>query len=269
MAAIFTHPDTVSGTTVLEDGTTVYWGKTIEGIVVKLPDGTVIRPTSWIDCPTMNTLRARIADQLNEVHDHDVNAVRGPMNHLQLQEWNWNYRGHLVPQCFLDARALHGGPYTDEQFQAGQIDTKDYGAVYGYAFWPERFTGDPAKVMGTSGMTPGKSEKGRHEFGQPIPIFATQDEAVAYVKEQGFYGRVVRYACDPTFLKGDLVDAYLFSGQPPVKRLPRPIMSCGVTDVVNIPESLGKDCFHGHLMGLYSYGEPVLHYAPAPDTIPF
>lgn len=270
MAAILCHPDTVSGTTILEGGARVYWTEKGEAIV-KEPGGRVLRVRRSDTC----MYSAVLFRELDKVHDRDIGAVRGEMNHLQVQEWHLAVRGKLAPLVPLDSPDLswiddNGGPYTDEQFQLGRVKTKDYAKLYGCAYQVERFTGDTSGVMGVSRRLPSVAVEGQpFKFGEIMPRFASRDEAVAYLKEQGFYSRVLAYACDPRFLRGETEERTYVGGEKPRTVPCEPWVYVGVTDVVNIPPEMGQDSIHGHLMEQI---EPELHYAPpAPvgDPIPF
>lgn len=259
------HPDTVSGTTILENGTQAHWGEGYTDIVVKYANGHKARI-----CP----LAPLTADEQElvesiETANNSIDTLRMQMNHIQVQGWNNARTGKLVPLIPLDSPELKGGPYTDEQFQNGNIAMPDCGMLYGYVYCPERFTGDPNGVMGTSGYTPLTTDKnGRTKFGQKMPFFAERDDAVKYLVDRGFYGRVQRYACDEKFLRGIEQEAILMSGSLAVKLPPAPWITAGVTDVVNIHHDIGEDSFHGQLLDVLR-NQPTLHRAPKSEVIPF
>lgn len=259
MAAVLSHPDTVSGTTILDDGTRVYWTEKSGPVAVRWPDGRLDQD--------MGSATSIFIDRQLENVDRDLKAVRGPMNHLQLQEWNYMVRCRLIPPIPLDSPELQGGPYTDDQYQEGRIDMRDGALLYGCVFYVERFTGNPGGVMGVCRRLPTVKAEGQlTQFGETMPAFASRDEAVAFLKEKGFYGRVVQYACDPRFLRGETESRTLIGGMPPVTRPCEPWNYHGVTDIVNIPPEMGDDAYHGHLL---DPSTPDMHYATPADTIPF
>jgi hypothetical protein len=54
----------------------------------------------------------------------------------------------LTPLVPLDSPELKHGPYTDEQFQYGQVAVPDCGTLYGYRYQPEKLAGAATRRAG-------------------------------------------------------------------------------------------------------------------------
>lgn len=89
----------------------------------------------------------------------------------------------------------------------------DMGKLYGFCFQPERFTRPDAGVSGTTIWYPGG---GPSDPFIEYPWFDTLDEAIQFIKDEGFYGRVLRYAKNE---KGE-----------------KSWVTAGVMAIVNVPE---------------------------------
>ena len=88
----------------------------------------------------------------------------------------------------------------------------EMGKRYGYCYQPKRFTDPDAGVSGTSEWFPGGGP------GVPfrrLPWFDTREEAVQFLKDNNWYGQVIRYAKNE-------------NGE-------RSWVTAGVTDIVNAP----------------------------------
>ena len=105
------------------------------------------------------------------------------------------------------------GEYTPEQIAAGNVAIGDMGELYGYSYQPERFTESDKPVTGTSTYEPWDGIQGHHPT--KFPVFASCDEAVAFLKARGYYGHVQRYCNDETGAMS--------------------WVTAGITDIVNAP----------------------------------
>lgn len=151
----------------------------------------------------------------------------------------------LTPKCDLNDPRLTRH-YSDADFQAGNVAIPDCGLLYGYLYRPVRFTGAETGVMGTSEHHPSKPDgNGSYTFGSKFPWCQTRQEAVAFLKEHGYYGRVQRYCDCPEHQRGESKEMFLLYGMKPFVMACEPWVTAGITDVVNAP---APNVYHGHLL---------------------
>jgi hypothetical protein len=155
----------------------------------------------------------------------------------------------------LDDSRLKYGPYTQANVDGttdGGIAIADCGLIYGYAYQPERFVGD-GPVKTTSPFEP--------DTANYMPLFDDVDSAVAFLKDRGFYGHVLRYAHDRLSATPGATRTTVLGRDDSYTAPARPWITAGVVAVVNIPEPEDGKPLSAHvsIMSLTSNEPPTYH----------